>query len=77
MLISAKFFFGQNSNHFVASNDFSHFFEVPSCTNDHFVFNVGTPGLEARIVRLVNRIISMTEESKLISEKIPPNAIHC
>jgi hypothetical protein len=44
-----------------------------ACKNDHFVFNVGNPSLEARNIRLVNRITSVIEESKLISENQPPN----
>ena len=42
-----------------------------------FVFNVGTSNLEARNIRLVNKITSMIEESKLISENVPSNVIHC
>ena len=34
--------------------------------NDHIIFNVGTPRLEARNIRLVNIITSIIEESKLI-----------
>jgi hypothetical protein len=48
-----------------------------SCKNDHITFNVGTPSLEARNIRLVNIITYIIEESKLISEKMSPNAIHC
>jgi hypothetical protein len=46
-----------------------------SCKNDHIIFNVGTPNLEARNIRLVNIItsISIIEESKLISENMSPN----
>jgi hypothetical protein len=44
---------------------------------NHFVFNVGTSNLEARNIRLVNKITSMIEESKLISESAPSNVIHC
>ena len=43
-----------------------------SCKNDHIIFNVGTPSLEAR-----NIITYITEESKLISENMSPNVIHC
>jgi hypothetical protein len=35
-----------------------------ACRNDHVIFNVGTPRLEARNIRLVNRITSIIEESK-------------
>jgi hypothetical protein len=56
-------------------SDFSHFFELMQ--NDHFVFIVGNSSLEVRNIRLVNRITSMTEESKLSSENMPPNVIHC
>ena len=48
-----------------------------SCKNDHIIFNVGTPSLEARNVRLVNIITYIIEESKLISENMSPNVIHC
>ena len=48
-----------------------------SYTNDHIIFNVGTPSLEARNIRLVNKITYIIEESKLISENISPNVIHC
>jgi hypothetical protein len=46
-----------------------------SSKNDHIIFNVGTPNLEARNIRLVNIItsISIIEESKLISENMSPN----
>ena len=30
----------------------------PACKNDHIIFNVGTPSLEARNIRLVNIITS-------------------
>jgi hypothetical protein len=46
-------------------------------TNDHIIFNVGTPRLEARNIRLVNIITSIIEESKLISENMSPKVIHC
>jgi hypothetical protein len=39
-----------------------------SCKNDHIIFNVGTPSLEARNITLVNIITYIIEESKLISE---------
>jgi hypothetical protein len=39
-----------------------------SCKNDHIIFNVGTPSLEARNIKLVNIITYIIEESKLISE---------
>jgi hypothetical protein len=45
--------------------------------NDHIIFNVGTPSLEARNIRLVNIITCIIEESKLISENMSPNVIHC
>ena len=50
-----------------------------SCKNDHMliIFNVGTMGLEARNIRLVNIITYIIEESKLISENMSPNVIHC
>ena len=48
-----------------------------SCKNDHIIFNVGTPSLEARNIRLVNIITYIIEESKLISEHMSPNVIHC
>jgi hypothetical protein len=41
-----------------------------SCKNDHIIFNVGTPSLEARTIRLVNIITYIIEESKLISENM-------
>jgi hypothetical protein len=41
------------------------------------LFNVGTPSLEARNIRLVNIITYIIEESKLISENMSPNVIHC
>jgi hypothetical protein len=37
-----------------------------SCKNDHILFNVGTPSLEARNIRLVNIITYLIEESKLM-----------
>ena len=48
-----------------------------SCKHDHIIFNVGTPSLEARHIRLVNIITYIIEESKLISENMSPNVIHC
>jgi 3-keto-L-gulonate-6-phosphate decarboxylase len=48
-----------------------------SCKNDHIIFNVGTPSLEDRNMRLVNIITYIIEESKLISENMSPNVIHC
>jgi hypothetical protein len=48
-----------------------------SCKNYHIIFNVGTPSLEARNIRLVNIITYIIEESKLISENMSPNVIHC
>ena len=47
------------------------------CKNDHIIFNVGTPSLEARNIRLVNIITYIIEESKSISENMWPNVIHC
>jgi hypothetical protein len=47
-----------------------------SCKNDHIIFNVGTPSLEARNIRLVNIITYIIEESKLISENMSPNDGH-
>jgi hypothetical protein len=38
---------------------------------------VGTPSLEARNIRLANIITYIIEESKLISENMSPNVIHC
>jgi hypothetical protein len=38
---------------------------------------VGTMSLEARNIRLVNIITYIIEESKLISENMSPNVIHC
>jgi hypothetical protein len=46
-----------------------------SCKNDHIIFNVGTPSLEVRNIRLVNIITYIIEESKLISENMSPNVI--
>jgi hypothetical protein len=48
-----------------------------SCKNDHIIFNVGTPSLEARNIRLVNIITYIIEESQIISENMSPNVIHC
>jgi hypothetical protein len=48
-----------------------------SCKNDHIIFNVGTPSLEATNIRLVNIITYIIEESELISENMSPNVIHC
>ena len=48
-----------------------------SCKNEHIIFNVGTPSLEARNIRLVNIITYIIEESKLISENMSPYVIHC
>jgi hypothetical protein len=45
--------------------------------NDHIIFNVETSRLEARNIRLVNIITYIIEESKLISENMSPNVIHC
>jgi hypothetical protein len=46
-------------------------------TNDHIIFNVGTPSLEARNIRLDNIITYIIKESKLISENMSPNVIYC
>jgi hypothetical protein len=48
-----------------------------SCKHDHIIFNVRTPSLEARNIRLVNITTYNIEESKLISENMSPNVIHC
>ena len=48
-----------------------------TCKNDHIIFNVGTPSLEARNIKLVSIITYIIEESKLISENMLPNVIHC
>jgi hypothetical protein len=62
---------------FLFCNDFRHVFDIAICKNDHIIFNVGTPSLEARNIRLVNIITYIIEESKLISENMSPNVIHC
>ena len=41
----------------------------------HIIFNVRTPSLEARNIRLVNIITYVIEESKLISENMSANVI--
>jgi hypothetical protein len=41
-----------------------------SCKNDHIIFNVGIPRLEARNIRLVNIITCIIEESKLSSRYV-------
>jgi len=38
--------------------------------NDYFVFNIGTSSLEVRNIRLVNRITSMTKESRIRQRNI-------
>jgi hypothetical protein len=48
-----------------------------SCKNDHIIFNMGTPSLEARNIKLDNIITYIIKESKLISENMSPNVIHC
>ena len=49
-----------------------------SCKKDYILFNVpGTSILEARNIRLVNINPSIIEESKFISENMPPNVYHC
>jgi hypothetical protein len=55
-------------------NDFRHFFDILS---DHIIFNIGTPSLKARNIRLVNIITSINEESKLVEENMSRNVIHC
>jgi hypothetical protein len=62
---------------FVFCNDLDMSLISRSCKNDHIIFNVGTPSLEARNIRLVNIITYIIEESKLISENMSPNVIHC
>jgi hypothetical protein len=37
-----------------------------SCKNDHIIFNVGTPSLEARNIRLVNIITYIIENFRTI-----------
>jgi hypothetical protein len=65
LFISAKFFFCQNSNIFVLERFLDMSLISRSCKNDHIIFNVGTPSLEARNIRLVNIITYIIEESKL------------
>ena len=48
-----------------------------SRSRKNIIFNVGTPSLEARNIRLVNIITYIIKESKLISENMSPNVIHC
>ena len=62
---------------FLFCNDFRHVFDIAIMQNDHIIFNVGTPSLEDRNIRLVNIITCIIEESKLISENMSPNVIHC
>ena len=62
---------------FLFCSDFEHVFDIAIMQNDHIIFNVGTPSLEARNIRLVNIITYIIEESKLISENMSPNVIHC
>jgi hypothetical protein len=62
---------------FLFCNDFRHVFDIAIMQNDHIIFNVGTPSLEARNIRLVNIITYIIEESKSISENMWPNVIHC
>jgi hypothetical protein len=65
-------------NVFLFCNDFLDMSLIlRSCKNDHIIFNVGTPSLEARNIRLINIITCIIEESKLISENMSPNVIHC
>jgi hypothetical protein len=52
-------------------------FITRSCKDDHIIFNVGTASLEARNIWLVNIITYIIQESKLISENMSPNVIHC
>ena len=58
-------------------NDFTHFFDVAIPKNYNISFNVRTSRLEARNLRLVNRIPSLIQESKFIEENKPPNVSHC
>ena len=51
---------------FLFCNDFRHVFDIASMHNNHIIFNVGTPSVEARNIRLVSIITPMIEESKLI-----------
>ena len=44
---------------FLFCNDFRHVFDIAINKNDHIIFNVGTPSLEARNIRLVNIITSL------------------
>jgi hypothetical protein len=62
---------------FLLCNDFRHVFDIAIMQNDHIIFNVATASLEARNIRLVNIITYIIEESKLISENMSPNVIHC
>ena len=76
-MISAKLFLLPKikSFRFVTIVAFS--LKLWACKNDHFLFNIGISNLETRSIRLINRITSIIEESKLISENIPANVIHC
>ena len=62
---------------FLFCNDFRHVFDIAIMQNYHIIFIVGTPSLEARNIRLVNIIKYIIKESKLISENMSPNVIHC
>jgi len=71
-LISAKFFLGQISNQFVCKLAIS--LKSSACKNDHFVFNVENPSLEARNIRLVNRITCICDQGiKIDFRNKPPN----
>jgi hypothetical protein len=72
-----KVFFLSKFKYFCFVTILDMFLILRSCKNDHIIFNVGTPRLEARNIRLVNIITYIIEESKLISENMSPNVIHC
>jgi hypothetical protein len=41
-----------------------------SCKNDHIIFNVGTPSLEARNIRIVNIITrDIKDMSKIVTKQ--------
>ena len=48
-----------------------------SYKNDHIIFNVGTPSLEAINIRLVNIITSIIEESKINFRKYVTKCHSC
>ena len=76
LLISAKFFFLSKFVSICLLTILVISLKSWSCKNDHIIFNVGTSSLEARNIRLVNRITSINDESKLIEENMPPNVKH-